>query len=752
MVIGSTRHPAAEQLRAFGTGRLPPEEAAAIEGHLSGCEQCCGTLEELSGDSFVERLSRVCGSPTPATDGYVFSPSAEDVYGGGDSPPSPSSEDIPPELLQHPRYRMLRLVGKGGMGSVYLAEHRRMGRPVALKVIDPGLLSHEAARWRFQHEVLAAAQLHHANIVAAYDADQAGELHFLVMEHVEGQNLADYLAEKGPLAVAQACDIARHAALGLQHAHDRGMVHRDIKPHNLMRTPSGQVKVLDFGLARFVAEPGGALAADRAPTLPHLTGVGAVMGTADYIAPEQARDAHGADARADVYSLGCTLYHLLAGRPPFPGGTAADKLSRHAVEEPTPLPALRPEVPQELAAVVGRMMAKRPEDRYQTAATAATALGPYVNAAQPAKVRRRRPVAIALVALAAVLLATAVGAAVVRLSGGAERSSGQPGEAQDTGPEEKVGEVRRFVGHIFHEVYGAKFTPDGRRVVSASFDRTVRVWDAQTGKELHCFLGHRNIITGLDVSPDGTRAVSASHDGTARVWDLVHYRELGRVESDGTFCPQAIAFAPDGRLALLTGWDAILRLLDLTEFKVVRQLKGHGTRPDGFGPIMSVAFSPDGTRAVSAGDDRTVRVWDVATGESLHCFSGHAAGVVSVAYAPDGRHVLSGGGDGTVRLWEVATGKEVRRFAAKADAVAFSPDGARILTGAGPGQVRLWDVASGEERASFVQDGQEQGWVGAVAFSPDGRYALSGGNDRTVHLWRLPEPPPSEHTSMRPLP
>jgi WD40 repeat protein/predicted Ser/Thr protein kinase len=822
MVSGSTTHPTAEQLRDFGSGRLPLEDAAPIEKHLLACDRCCAVLENSPADRFVERLGRAYAPRKIATEGSVLGPPVEPTKWGGDDTRPSLTEEIPSNLLRQSRYQVVRLLGKGGMGSVYLAEHRRMGRPVALKVIDPQLLSHDGALQRFQQEVRAAAQLHHANIVAAYDADQAGDLHFLVMEYVEGQNLADYLAGHGPLDVAQACDVARQAALGLHHAHERGMVHRDIKPHNLMRVPSGQVKVLDFGLARLVAEPGATAGADHSPILLHLTGAGAVMGTADYIAPEQARDAHGADARADVYSLGCTLYHLLAGRPPYPEGTATEKLSRHAAAEPTPLPALRPELPPGLAAIVGRMMAKQPQDRYQTAADAAEALRPYAETVQPVRKGRRRLAPAALVALAAVLLATAVAAAIVRLSAGNDREivietddpeievvvkgdrivrivdpqtgnayrldradltlaladepdglrvaldgggpvvlkrkgrriaivrvqnqtvagTTEPSEANPSLPE-KVGEVRRFVGHSFNEVYCAKFTPDGRRMVSASWDRTVRVWDVQTGKQLHCFLGHRNIITGLDVSRDGTRAVSASHDGTARVWDLVRYRPLGLIGPLKEFCPQAVAFAPDGCHALLSGWDAIVRLLDLTDLKVVRQFNGHKTTPTHSIPIHSVSFSPDGKRAISASEDHTVRVWDVATGEPLLCLTEPAGRVNAVAYAPDGRHFLSGSLDGKVRLWEAATGQEVRSFATKADSVAFSPDGNRILTGAGPGKVCLWEVASGRELASFPQAGHDGGWVGSVAFSPDGRYAVSGGNDRTVRLWRLPDPTPA---------
>jgi tRNA A-37 threonylcarbamoyl transferase component Bud32 len=277
--------------------------------------------------------------------------------------PTPAS--LPPELSSHPRYRILRELGHGGMGVVYQAEQTLMGRQVAIKVISKALLDHPDALERFRREVRAAAQLAHPNIVAAYDAEQAGDLHMLVMEFVEGQSLDQVLRKKGPLPVLHACVYIRQAALGLQHAHERGMVHRDIKPHNLMLTPKGQVKILDFGLAKLASEkrPGQA-----------LTALHAYMGTPEYSAPEQAADARSADIRADIYSLGCTLYCLLAGRPPFQGGNEVQTILAHLEREPQPLPELRPDVPAELWAVLARMLAKAPGQRYQKPAEVAQAL------------------------------------------------------------------------------------------------------------------------------------------------------------------------------------------------------------------------------------------------------------------------------------------------------------------------------------------------------------------------------------------
>ncbi len=284
--------------------------------------------------------------------------------------PTATGPDVPLALQNHPRYRVLEPLGSGGMGAVYRAEHRLMRRPVALKVINPALTANGAAVERFRREVIAAARLTHPNIVTAHDAEHAGDLHFLAMELVEGMSLNELLGRRGRLSVADACDYARQAALGLQHAFEQGMVHRDIKPHNLMLTPQGQIKILDFGLARFVSDTnrGGA-----------LTQAGMAMGTADYMAPEQARDSRTADIRADIYSLGCTLYSFLTGQLPFPEGDAIQKLMAHVREKPRPVAELRPEVPPALCAVVERMMAKDPAQRYQTPAEVATALAPFTR-------------------------------------------------------------------------------------------------------------------------------------------------------------------------------------------------------------------------------------------------------------------------------------------------------------------------------------------------------------------------------------
>jgi serine/threonine protein kinase len=280
------------------------------------------------------------------------------------------------------QYRILDQLGRGGMGRVFKAEHRTMKRLVALKVLAPKLLQSERARTLFLREVQAAAQIVHPNVVAAFDAGEEAGHHFLVLEYVDGPNLDQLVRKQGPLPVGLACDYIKQTANGLQAAHALGMVHRDIKPSNLLvqrrglhEHSPGLLKISDFGLARLHSPVAGASAAGRAGTI--LTTQNTVMGTPDFLSPEQARDLHRADIRSDLYSLGCTFYYLLTGQPPFPGGTALEKLIRHGAEQPEPLEAYRPDVPAAVLDIVQRLLCKAPDARYQTPRELAEALEPY---------------------------------------------------------------------------------------------------------------------------------------------------------------------------------------------------------------------------------------------------------------------------------------------------------------------------------------------------------------------------------------
>ncbi|HEV3144381.1 MAG TPA: serine/threonine-protein kinase [Gemmataceae bacterium] len=279
-------------------------------------------------------------------------------------------------------YRLLELLGEGGMGQVYKAVHQPMHRIVALKIVRAGLLQDPRTLKRFRREVQAAAKLAHPNIVTVFEAAQVGNTHFLAMEYIRGVDLADIVHRLGPLPVGMACDYVRQVALGLQHAHERGIIHRDIKPSNLLVThshPVGVVKILDMGLARPRRCEVPVDAQDTSVTME-----GMIVGTPDFMAPEQAKSPTSVDHRADIYGLGCTLYYLLTARLPFPDISPVEKLCKHQSEFPSPVERVRSDVPEPILATLQGMLAKEPAERFQSAAEVAAALAPFCTNEPPA--------------------------------------------------------------------------------------------------------------------------------------------------------------------------------------------------------------------------------------------------------------------------------------------------------------------------------------------------------------------------------
>ena len=369
----ATEHPDATILALFAAGRLRSSEMERLGEHVAECSVCLEILEQVPEDSMVQLLRDQCGpideSPVEPAQreirlkdsrrSIVANEHPPEFHGEADATMSyvpveePGAGRLSGGLGGHPRYQVRTLLGRGGMGLIYLADDMVESRPVVLKFLREDLLDRPRLVERFRREAAAATLLKHPNIVEAYGVEPIGRWPALVMEYVRGTDLARLIEKTGTVPIRVACELIRQAAIGLQYSFERGMVHRDIKPSNLIVSVGGTVKILDFGLAKMQSE----LSVDAG-----LTSTGAFLGSVDYMAPEQLDDPRLADVRADIYSLGCTLFHLLSGAPPFPG-TTFEVLEAHRCERAAPLQERRTEVHSELDALVARMMAKEPGRR-----------------------------------------------------------------------------------------------------------------------------------------------------------------------------------------------------------------------------------------------------------------------------------------------------------------------------------------------------------------------------------------------------
>ncbi|HEY6927617.1 MAG TPA: protein kinase [Steroidobacteraceae bacterium] len=696
-------------------------------------------------------------------------------------------------------YRVLSLLGHGGMGSVWLAERTDglFSRRVALKLVHPALVDRVMTE-RFVREREILASLTHPNIARLLDAGLAEDgQSYLALEYVAGTPLTTFCDDRR-LSITQRLDLFRQVLRAVEYAHANLVIHRDLKPSNILVTEDSRAHLLDFGIAKLLT---GQTAKET-----ELTQIGGRALTLDYAAPEQVAGTPITTA-TDVYSLGVMLYELLTGERPY----RLKRNTRGALEEAIlhedPLPPSRASLSEATAAarsatrgklvknlrgdldtIVLKALKKLPGERYATVNAFDADILRFLRSdlvlAQPdsvayraSKFVRRHRVAISAAALLLLTLAggltattyeaglaakqrdaalgahfrllTQTAAERVRLADvsdgmgiilevlkhGAAGGKTYSPEALSVFQEARASDAQVLViaGHT-ERVRSASFAPDGKRIVTASFDRTARVWDATTGREVMQLIGHTDALRSAAFSPDGRYVVTAALDKTARIWDARTGQQLLQLNGH-TEGVRSAEFSPDGSRVVTSSYDLTARIWDAAAGQQLQQLTGHS------GPVVWASFSPDGGRVLTASQDRTARIWDAATGKQLVLLNGHTGQLTSAAFSPDGRRVVTASYDKTARIWDATTGQQLTLLSGHTqllEHVEFSHDGSRIVTVSDDKTGRVWDADTGRQLALLV--GHTEPLTGA-AFSPDGRHVVTSSDDMTARVWNsLPGP------------
>ena len=695
------------------------------------------------------------------------------------------------------KYRLLDLIGTGGMGAVFKALHGDMGRTVAIKVLSVAVMKNRQAVAQFRREIQAVAALDDPHIVAAYDAGQERGANYLVMEYVEGRDLGHVIKEHGPLPIDWACECIRQAALGLQHAHEQGLVHRDIKPTNLLVTKDGDgrplTKILDLGLARFVSEM---VPPERAAQTPggddgSLTQIGQFLGTPDYIAPEQAHDTRSADIRSDIFSLGCTLFRLLTGELPFDGESILEKLEARETTDARHVGSLRSDVPRDLDAVVARMLARNPCDRFQTPREVAQALAPFTSAGRASSLRSITRVVpetrervsttsedsqleqiFRSLATEAADQPLSVAAITSRLKRTSPRMLVFMGIAAIAGLAAFLYWQRASVATLtidwpLAEREGGTLTVGGRAIKLPGQPRfPVRGqagnWELQLRRDgFETIDETRSLGRGerSEFSPQW-RATPA----TARLNDLaaLQGRVSGVAQADVLSSAatnarwdllEFIRKHPESKEAgvaseLLSGLRWPLDLLDGSSVpadereQFVRFANDSQTaklvgvfgdsRLKFWSAITAIATSPDGRLLAGAARDGTVQVFDATDGRRLETIIPPVA-PTELAFSPLGNLLAIAGSTPPVVLWNTDTAVAAATLADTAAPIAFSDDGKLLAGRAARQEIALWDAQTGELRRTM--QGHATGDLSGMSFSHNGKMLASFGSDMSVLLW-----------------
>ncbi|HOX07556.1 MAG TPA: protein kinase, partial [Planctomycetota bacterium] len=694
---------------------------------------------------------------------------------GAGGPAAPAEPDAAPGRI-FAGYQIVQEVGRGGMGVVYRAVDPQLGRTVALKLMLAAEHASAEEVERFFREAASAARLRHPNIVPIHEFKVHAGRPYFTMDYIEGRSLAEAMAA-GRLGVRQGVEIMEKVCRGVAHAHANGIVHRDLKPANIIVGPDGEPHVTDFGLAKLMgANPSGT---------PALTRSGYAMGTPDYMAPEQASgQSREVDARSDVYALGCILYEILTGRPPFSGSGAMDILRQHMDSDPASPTRMGVKVAEDVEVICLKCLEKDPARRYRDAGDLAADLRRFLDG-EPITARRasigyvvgrklvRHRVVATVAAVAAAAMVSLTAWYIAGLRSEKQRTAGERDRAvearheaerqqqlaekarqeaerqQRLAEEARKGEVEQRQ-RLSRELYFSNIALGRRSIEDSDIARSdgllagcpagLRHWEWGWLSRI----GHNEArsLTASDgrpasavcFSPDGARLASAGHDGRIRVWEVATGREVGAFKAQSAAL-SALAFGAGGRLLASASMDGTVRLWDAAGGDPTMELAGPGK------PMRAVAFSPDGSRVAAGGADSAVRVWEVPGGKAVEdgpVLTRPAPGLVvrGLAFSPDGARLAIAANDTTLRIWDFAERKEsaVLVHGGGVTSAAWSRDGARLVSGCMDDRVRIWDARSGRKLVECAEANRQ---VDCVAWGPDDRQVFYAGEARQVRSMEL---------------
>lgn len=730
--------PSTDELRQL-LGGVPTDELEPLAQHLDHCTSCQAKLEEVAtaGTNLSQLVQGLQASQPAAQSAYwpavraasqvaALSPAMTPTIAPPAVPPPNVLTDSLSVFLTSPsdpaylgrlaHFDVMRVIGRGGMGIVLEAFDSKLQRNVALKVLGPDIAHDETARQRFCREARAAASITHENVVSVHQVEHAGSggLPYLVMQLIAGETLEQRLMREKKLPLKEIVRIGLQTAQGLAAAHAQGLTHRDIKPGNiLLEPPHGKVKLTDFGLARIADDV-------------KLTRTGFVTGTPLYMAPEQALGESG-DARSDLFSLGAILYEMCAGQPPFQGNSALAIMKQITDVKHKPLRELDPEAPDWLAQMVDELLAKKPEDRYQSATDLVEVLEyawarmrsssdelPAVCQRELSERRRKTWIIGSLVGAGLLALGLAAGALLFR-------GSGLPAKPVSTA--EPVAVLPANAG----SAWAVSFDPHSDSVAMAVEDGSVRLWNWPNKAIQETFEAHRGVVWATQFFSDGQLLATAGDDGWLKIWGRSKQEPLKSFEHPSAV--RGLAIGSDGKLYAgdrkggLHVWQ-----VDAAEALATAQQPG---------AIYAVALSPDGKTLATAGSDKTIRLWNAESLTQRLPLEGHAGPVYGLSFDPSGSQLASAGWDGTIRVWDANGGKLAKSWNGLSGdvwSVAFSPAGGKLAAGGTDGSVKVWNAESGKLLGTYLGHNTS---VHTITFNHDGSLLGSGGRDGAVRIWRM---------------